>query len=316
MAGITIARLGVMWEKYWVTSFKTCAQGDHRAIHGMATCANLEDICQLTHYSLLPFTQLMHSKVMVLVAHQHIDCLLVLKWKLKHIISGVLSCCYISGQYSVWILEFLEQLSPGWKKLGRGIDDLECNLSKLCTQCWWVHPYQSMLSHTLLRTSFTGRICTYNQLHSACDNVDISLIHPSVSSSSLPHLFAWACCIWNLACCSSSRPISPARSCSSCLHGSIGLSPSCSWMSNCLMTDFAQRLMICWKHWVQLTPEKLGSSLVSSCIITSLQDTLLQEILRICGANMVQRSEFFFNSSPPHFISYFIFLKDLGKTFG
>ena len=65
-----------------------------------------------------------------------------------------------------------------------------------------------------------------------------------------------------------------------------------------------------------LTPEKSGSSLVSSCIITSLHDTMAQEILRLCGANMAQRSVFFFNNVPPHFISNFIFLKDLGKAFG
>ena len=148
MAGITITRLGVAQEKYWVASFKTCAWDD-KAIHGMVTHANLEDICQLTRYSPLPFTQLIHSKVMAPVARQHIDCLPVLKWKLKHIVSGVPLCCYISGQYSVWLLEFPEQLSPCWKKLGRGVDDLKCNLSKLCVQRWWVHPYQSTLSHTV-----------------------------------------------------------------------------------------------------------------------------------------------------------------------
>ena len=116
-----------------------------------------------------------------------------------------------------------------------------------------------------------------NSLRSSTVKMSISLIHPSVLSSSSPSSPSHSSHVTNS---SISRPSASSRSSlSTSSSTALAFFPG---TSNCFNNCLAIKFTMCRKHHVRFgAPGKFGSKFTSSLIIVSLFDALLQVMLRI-----------------------------------
>ncbi len=141
IAGITVARLGVKWEKKSVASLRIWHRDRLGRSHVTHRLTHLENIAKLLcNLSLLwwqPVFWYGSVACLFIITHNLLYHSLVLHSYLKHIICWISAGCHVTWQFLQLQLQFIENCIPSRKQDGWRVDDLEREFTELDRPFQW-----------------------------------------------------------------------------------------------------------------------------------------------------------------------------------